>query len=81
MFLPYQSFYQKCVSPHKESTTLCVRHREWLKSDFLTEMQFYKHQQKGQEQVEFDRRRETFLFLHHTAAKPGSIVSVYQSSA
>lgn len=38
-------------------------------------MQLYKQQKNGQEQVEFDKRRESFLFLHHTATKLGSIVS------
>lgn len=38
-------------------------------------MQLYKQQKNGQEQEEFDKRRESFLFLHHTATKLGSIVS------
>lgn len=38
-------------------------------------MKLYKHQQNAQEQEEFDKRRESFLFVHHTATKLGSIVS------
>lgn len=63
------------MSPHEENATLCGSHRGWLKSDFLTKVHLYKQQQKGQEQVEFDKRRESFLFLQHIATKLGSIVS------